>query len=63
MQTKSETVSLFVIEEQEIYREMYNYILPKHANIEVLRVAGSGEKGSMPRAVTEAHSLRHAFKR
>jgi DNA-binding NarL/FixJ family response regulator len=53
MQTNSENVSLFVVEEQEIYREMYNYVLPKHANIEVLRVSGSGEKGSMLRAVTE----------
>jgi DNA-binding NarL/FixJ family response regulator len=53
MHTNSENVGLFVVEEQEIYREMYNLILPKHANIEVLRVSGSGEKGSMLRAVTE----------
>jgi DNA-binding NarL/FixJ family response regulator len=53
MQAKTDSVSLFVVEEQEIYREMYNYILPKHASIEVLRVEGSGEKGSMLRAVTE----------
>jgi len=53
MQTKSDIVSLFVVEEQEIYRELYNSILPRHANIEVVRVSGSGEKGSMHRAVTE----------
>jgi len=53
MRTNSENVGLFVVEEQEIYREMYNLILPKHANIEVLRVSGSGERGSMLRAVTE----------
>jgi DNA-binding NarL/FixJ family response regulator len=53
MHTSPENVSLFVVEEQEIYREMYNLILPKHANIEVLRVTGSGERGSMLRAVTE----------
>jgi DNA-binding NarL/FixJ family response regulator len=53
MHTNSENVSLYVVEEQEIYREMYNIILPKHGNIDVLRVSGSGEKGSMSRAVTE----------
>ncbi len=53
MQVKSDSVSLYVVEEQEIYREIYNCILPKHANIDVLRVSGSGEKGSMLRAVTE----------
>jgi DNA-binding NarL/FixJ family response regulator len=53
MHTNPENVSLFVIEEQEIYREMYNLILPKHASIEVVRVSGSGDKGSMMRAVTE----------
>jgi len=41
------------VEEQEIYRELYNSILPRHANIEVMRVSGGGEKGSMMRAVTE----------
>jgi DNA-binding NarL/FixJ family response regulator len=53
MHTNSENVSLYVVEEQEIYREMYNLILPKHANIDVLRVSGSGDKGSMLRAITE----------
>jgi DNA-binding NarL/FixJ family response regulator len=53
MQTKSESVSLYVVEEQEIYREIYNLILPKYASIDVLRVSGGGEKGSMIRAVAE----------
>jgi DNA-binding NarL/FixJ family response regulator len=53
MQTKSETVSVYIVEEQEIYREIYGYILPKHANIEILRVSSHGEKGVMLRAVTE----------
>jgi DNA-binding NarL/FixJ family response regulator len=52
-QTKSETVSLYVVEEQEIYREIYNSVLPKRANIEVLRVSGNGEKGAIMRAVAE----------
>jgi DNA-binding NarL/FixJ family response regulator len=53
IQAKSETVSLYIVEEQEIYREIYNYILPKRANIEVLRVSENGEKGAMLRAVSE----------
>lgn len=53
MQSKSENVSLLVIEEQEIYREIYSSILPKNANIGVLRIAGTGEKGTIIRAVAE----------
>lgn len=53
LQEKSETVSLYVVEEQEIYREMYSYILPNRANIEILRVSGNGETGAMERAVSE----------
>jgi DNA-binding NarL/FixJ family response regulator len=53
VQSKSDNVSLYIVEEQEIYREIYSYILPKHANIEILRVSDSGEKGGMMRAVAE----------
>ena len=53
MQSNSESISLLVIEEQEIYRELYSYVLPKNANIDVLRVSGNGAKGSMIRAVAE----------
>ena len=53
IQAKSETVSLYVVEEQEIYREIYNSVLPKRANIEILRVSENGEKGTMIRAVAE----------
>jgi DNA-binding NarL/FixJ family response regulator len=53
IQPKSENVSLYIVEEQEIYREMYGYILPKHANIEILRVSGNVDKGVMMRAVAE----------
>jgi DNA-binding NarL/FixJ family response regulator len=53
MQSKSENVSLLVIEEQEIYREIYSSILPKNANIGVLRITGTGEKGTIIRAVAE----------
>jgi DNA-binding NarL/FixJ family response regulator len=53
IQPKSENVSLYVVEEQEIYREIYSYTLPKHADIEVMRVSGNAEKGAMLRAVAE----------
>jgi DNA-binding NarL/FixJ family response regulator len=53
IQAKSETVSLYIVEEQEIYREIYNYVLPKRADIEILRVSENGEKGAMLRAVSE----------
>ncbi len=53
VQTKSETVSLYVVEEQEIYREVYQYILPTRANIELLRVSANGETGVLTRAVSE----------
>jgi len=53
LQEKLETVSLYVVEEQEIYREMYRYILPNRANIEILRVSENGESGAMERAVSE----------
>ena len=53
IQTKSETVSLFIVEEQEIYRELYSYVLPTRDNIELLRVAANGEMGTMSQAVAE----------
>ncbi len=53
MQSGSDSISLLVIEEQEIFRELYSYVLPRNANIDVLRVSGNGAKGSMIRAVAE----------
>ena len=53
MQSNSDSISLLVIEEQEIFRELYTYILPRNANIDVLRVSSNGAKGSMIRAVAE----------
>lgn len=41
-QGKSETVSLYVIEEQELYREVYRYLLPAHASIEIAGIAEDG---------------------
>ncbi len=53
VQTKSETASLYVVEEQEIYREVYKYILSTRADIELLQVSASGDIGNLPRAVSE----------
>ena len=53
VQVKSEIVRLYVIEEQEIYREVYKCILPTHANVELLQVSASGETGTLTRSVAE----------
>ena len=53
VQTKSETVSLYVVEEQEIYREIYKYILPTRANVELLQVSANGERGTLIQSVSE----------
>ena len=53
VQTKSETVSLYVVEEQEIYREIYKYILPTRANVELLQVSANGERGTLIKSVSE----------
>lgn len=52
-QVKSENISLYVVEEQEIYREIYRYILPQRGNIEILRISESDAPGTMLRAVAE----------
>jgi DNA-binding NarL/FixJ family response regulator len=52
-EVKSATVSLYVVEEQEIYREMYRHVLAARENIEILRVCENGEPGAMLRAVAE----------
>jgi DNA-binding NarL/FixJ family response regulator len=52
-QTKSETIRLYIVEEQEIYREMYQCVLPARANIEILRISASGDRGTMARTVAE----------
>jgi DNA-binding NarL/FixJ family response regulator len=52
-QAKSENVSLYVVEEQEIYREIYRQVLTTRDNIEILRISENGETGAMMRAVSE----------
>ncbi|OGO07239.1 MAG: hypothetical protein A2Y92_02510 [Chloroflexi bacterium RBG_13_57_8] len=52
-QLKSETVSLYVVEEQEIYREIYRQALPARGNIEILRISESEAPGTILRTVAE----------
>jgi NarL family two-component system response regulator LiaR len=47
------TVSLYVVEEQEIYREMYRHVLTAREDIEIMRISENGETGAMMRAVSE----------
>jgi DNA-binding NarL/FixJ family response regulator len=53
--TKSENVSLYVVEEQEIYREIYHHVLTTRADIELLRLSENGESGAMMQTVSELH--------
>jgi DNA-binding NarL/FixJ family response regulator len=50
---KSETVRLYIVEEQEIYREVYKYALPSRANLELLRVSANGEAGALRQGAME----------
>jgi len=52
-QTKSETISLYVVEEQEIYREVYRRGLVGRGDIEVLRISENCEAGVMMQSVAE----------
>jgi len=51
--TKSENVSLYVVEEQEIYREIYHKILSVRPDIELQRISEKSENGAIMHAVTE----------
>ena len=53
VQVKSDTISLYVIEEQEIYREIYKTILPERAPIEILQVSDNGDIGALVETVSE----------
>jgi DNA-binding NarL/FixJ family response regulator len=53
VQTNTENVRLYVVEEQEIYRELYTHILPARANITILKVSENGNSGAMMRAASE----------
>jgi len=50
--TESKTIRLFVVEEQEIYRELYKSILPSMASVELLEVSPNGEINEMNQMVS-----------
>ena len=52
-QIQSETVKLYIMEDQEIFREIYKYILPSRAAVELLEVTSNGDAGTLKRAATE----------
>src|SRR3989304_5220371 len=54
-QVKSETIRLYIVEEQEIYREMYRCVLSTRANIEILRISANDDRANMARTITEAN--------
>ena len=52
-QIKSKTVRLYLVEEQEIYREVYKAIFPSRAPVELLKVSSNGDIGALTQAVSE----------
>lgn len=55
LKSKPETTSVYIVEEQEIFREIYSYVLPKRANITISQVSDSVETGTISRVIAEAH--------
>jgi DNA-binding NarL/FixJ family response regulator len=53
-QLKEEAVSLFVVEEQEIYREVYQQLLPERSSITIAGVLEAVEPGTIRDAVAFA---------
>ncbi len=45
MNDATRPVGIYILDEQEIYREMYRHLLPNHANIEILRIASTCQVG------------------
>lgn len=55
LKSKPETTSVYIVEEQEIFREIYSYVLPRRANITISQVSDSVETGTISRVIAEAH--------
>lgn len=53
--TESKAIRLFVVEEQEIYRELYKSILPSMAPIELIGVSTNGEIAKINQVVSSLH--------
>jgi DNA-binding NarL/FixJ family response regulator len=50
----AETISLSIVEEQEIYREMYRYVLPTKGNIEIRKISDYHGRGDINAVVAES---------
>lgn len=55
VQTKTDTLRLYIVEEQELYRELYKYVLPARENIELLQVSSPDDMEIMRQRVAELH--------
>jgi DNA-binding NarL/FixJ family response regulator len=55
VRTESETINLYIMEEQEIYRDIYRHILPSRDDIELLQVAASEKATSLSQEMAEFH--------
>lgn len=53
VEMKTETLKLFIVEEQEIYRQLYNHVLPTLPSIELLKVSSVDEIEAIRERVTE----------
>jgi len=50
--TESKAIRLYVVEEQEMYRELYKSVLASRATIELLRVTTNGDLNAMSQAIS-----------
>ena len=55
VQTKTDTLRLYVVEEQELYRELYKSVLPPRENSELLQVSSSNDIEGLRQNVAELH--------
>jgi len=51
--TKTDAIRLYVVEEQEIYRDVYKCIIPLSSPVELLEVSGNADPDSLKRVVAE----------
>ena len=55
IQTKTDMLRLYIVEEQELYRELYKYVLPTRENIDLLQVSPTDDIEGIRQNVSELH--------
>lgn len=55
VQVKTDTLRLYIVEEQELYRELYKYVLPMRENMELLQVSSTSDIEGIRQNVSELH--------